>query len=150
MNVDVTLKINAGNHKAYNKIWAKWITGVDSSQSGCYGLQGGFAKIPYSKSDEKILTGSIPEGTLIIVYAKGGTWKNHTSAYVLLKAHAGATFFRQAGYQTFTGENFELIAHSGEQYTEAEEEKIIAQYPDLAQYTEKQFPIFYRLKGELK
>jgi len=123
------LKINGGNSRAGAKVWAKVIDGIDPSKGNGYGLLGEFLKMPYSKDDEKIVTGALPEGTLIVACGRGGSWKNETSAYVLLQVKEEATFNHQTGYQSFSGSGVELIASSKD---EINAQEIVNTYPDLA------------------
>jgi hypothetical protein len=113
------LSIHAGNARAGAKGWAKELTAIEPSKPNGFGLEGPWAP----------RNGALASGTYLVLGGKGGSWKNSTAAYVLIRVKRGAAFSHEAGYQSFSGSGAELVATSGD---ELNEQAVLDRHPDLA------------------
>lgn len=143
--VHVTLKVDAGNQRAGAKAWAKRIQSIDTTKHDGYGLIGDWLADGRNSKGRRDgqFEDALPEGSFVVACGRGGSWKNTTDAYVLLRVKADATFTREAGYQTFSGTGLELVAHSGESLTQ----EGLNEFPELAPAMKgKLSAIYYELR----
>lgn len=132
--ISVSLQVDPGNKKAGSRTWAKRVTGLNPKKGNGYGILGDF--VP--------LEAAHPAGTLLLVCGTGGSWKNGTTSYVLLRVARGAEFEWSYGYQEFQGTGVELLATHD---TEVDKQAILDKHPDLASAAGKPlFPIFVALR----
>lgn len=130
-----TMSLYGGNARAGAKVWAKELTGIDPSQPNGFGLEGPWA--PRS--------GAQQPGRYMVAGGKGGSWKNASSSYVLLRVKRGAEFQFSNRYQEFSGTGLELVASSVDKL---DEQAVIDVHPDLAPSAGgKLFPIYAALRS---
>ena len=147
-NVLISLTLDGGNSRAGAKSWAKRITGVDPSKGNGYGIEGDFIDCQSSRrSDSRTASQALPEGTLLLLGGSGGSWKNQSRSYALVRVAAGKEFEFDCAYQHFSGTGLELLASNRESDQPDDPQAVIDQHPDLAPIAGRDlFAIYVKLR----
>jgi hypothetical protein len=148
-SVVFTVEVYAGNRRAGAKGWAKQVTSIDPSRPNGYGLIGEFLNCSACKGDTLRFQGCLPEGSLLVLGGRGGSWKNSTAAYVLTRIKEGGELNLTSGYQSFQGQGMELVARSRKVQEPQEVQEIVNRYPELAPAVGSLlFPLFAAVKAQ--
>jgi hypothetical protein len=135
--VAITIRLDAGNERAGARGWIKHIKGIVPSKGNGFGLIGDFVDAGQHAAKE---------GDFFVACGSGGSWKNSTKHYFLLRVKSGATVSEERGYQKINASNCELIAQDTK-WSDDEVTAALTKYPDLAPtVATKWLPIYFALK----
>jgi hypothetical protein len=141
--VDAELTIDAGNRRAGAKCWVKEVSGIDPSREGGWGFAGKFLpeQDRFNKSDARTFIIRRNEKTLLVASGTGGSYKNTTTAHVVLRVKKGAKTEYSSVYQKFSGIEVELLEHK------RIPEAILKLYPELAPVKADWFEVYAILRS---
>ena len=113
-----------GNTRAGAKAWAKAVSKIDPAKRNGYGIEGEFLRS--DANDPETYHVALPAGSYLLLGGRGGSWKNSTTNYALVRATRDGVLDYHAGYQDFEGTGVELVASSRDQ---VDKQAALDEYP---------------------